>query len=449
MTNARDPDSPIPPSADAPQSAMQDYLDDVARVHGRNSLLFYLDGFLFLLALAMMFPSTVLAGYVERFSSSASAAALLTVVWLVGIVLPQPFVTYLSHRRARRKGLVVFGATFQKLPLFGLWLLSLQAEEHPELVFPGCAILFGLFALSCGCVAPVWTDWIGRVLDPRRRGRTLGLRTFWMSFGGLVGALIAGGALEGKVENSTYSHLFLAAFVASSLTLPCLWFTIEPNYPVATRVLSLPRYLQRLVGVLREHRVFLRYVVGSALVHGTLIVPGIGLWLATEQFASLQTAEHAGAVGWTVDQAAGRWNAIMWGAQALFGLAAAPIVQRHGPQVALWSLAASAIALPPLALLAPGPASFSLVFLAFGVFQSAFFMAHLGTIYALTPGDDRLPYFAVAELLKVPVVLLSVLGGAWLVDHLTLEGVRWVVALSLAFPIVGVLLLPRVGREHG
>ena len=419
------------------------YLAELERAHRRNAICFYADGFLFLFGLALVFPSTILAGFVHHFSGSASAAATLTAIFLTGMALPQPFGAFLSHRRTRRKSLVVTLATLQKIPIFLLATFSLFAGQYAGIAVPVIFILFSVFSLFCGLVGPVWADWIGRVIDPRRRGRTLGFRTFWMSLGGLCGALVSQTLLERGGGRETYALLFHLAFISMSLTTACLILTVEMEFPRPTKVIRFVPFLKRLATVLRENAAYRRYVLAMTLFFVTSIVPAVAIWFATHRF------DAADLDGWDPDRAAGRWNLVMWLVQALFGLAIGGHAQRHGPFPALALFGLSALAMPFLALLAPGPAWYSSVFVAFGVSQSAFFVAHLGTIYALSPGEDRLPYLAASELLKVPVLLATLLGGAMLLDSGDPTMVAWVIGLSALAPLVGLAIMPRVARESG
>lgn len=88
-----------------------------------------LDNMMFFFIFMGLSPYTILPFYVENFSSSKILIGLIPTLYLVGSTLPQLFMAKFLHQRRERKKYLVIIASFQRLGILGLFLLSLAQPK--------------------------------------------------------------------------------------------------------------------------------------------------------------------------------------------------------------------------------------------------------------------------------------------------------------------------------
>ncbi|MDE0328979.1 MAG: hypothetical protein OXI78_07845 [Anaerolineaceae bacterium] len=128
------------------------------RVYHRNFTLFTLDGILFMVAMGIIGPSTVIPDFVRRLTDSEILIGLSGNLFHAGYALPQLFVARLIVRSARKKRWFVLPniPTRCILLVFGL-LLYLLADERNELI-----LLVFFCATPSPPLATAWWESPGR-----------------------------------------------------------------------------------------------------------------------------------------------------------------------------------------------------------------------------------------------------------------------------------------------
>jgi len=406
------------------------------RIAARNRLAFALQGILFFTGFAFFDTSTVLPLFIGTFSDRlalvGAAVALRQVSTLLVQLLFGPAVVRVRHVPRYLAGLL-FGSYSAPLLVAAVLLAGVPGQGAIPVLFAALAIQW----ICDGFLVVGYYDLLGRTLEPRDRGRVLGLQQFVGGAGAVAGALLVKGILDRTAMPAEIRFAVVFLLGGGILFLGALSFGLARDVPhrrPQPEVHPL-RHLREIPSVLRGNRPF-----ALALLCQSLLTVA----MAGAPYVLLMARDRLGLPDATVT--------LLLNIQVLGGVAGgvlmAVVAPRHGSRGAirlfcllvlaatLAGLSASAGGLPPLPAL-------SVMALATGVGLASWtgFMAYF--VDVAPPG--RIPlHMACNSLVTLPLSVAALAGG-FLVQ---LAGYTVLLALCAAFALPAAVLSFRLPRPE-
>ncbi|MCY4022077.1 MAG: MFS transporter [Anaerolineaceae bacterium] len=407
------------------------------RVYRRNFTLLTLDGILFMVAMGIIGPSTVIPDFVRRLTDSEILIGLSGNLFHAGYALPQLFVARLIVRSARKKRWFVLPniPTRCILLVFGL-LLYLLADERKELILLVFFLCYAISALGDGLVGVPWADMIGSSLDSRWRSRLYGLMSggtalVMLAVVPLV-ALVLGEQGPGFPHN--YALLFAASGTVFALSiLPGVFLRELPGPPARERVPAFTEFLPQLGRLLRADPQFRALLVIRTLTGLFLMAAPFYIGFATLRLGlSSEVAVPTLLLMQTLGTTSGALLYMWLGA-------------RNNVLYLRLALAASVL-LPLSALLAAtlGPVSLALGFLISGLATSNLFFGYQNWLVEHSAPGDRPACIGLANTTSAVVTLCSPLIGGSIAR---LAGFETLFVVSLLLALTALLVLLRFIRR--
>lgn len=374
------------------------------------------------LGMNLVSMGTVLPVFLQQHGATNGLIAFIPALSALGMGVPQLFSGYMVGRSRRLKPWVLWLHVLAPLPLAVLSLgLALRWAPPVPMVLVG----WGLFYGWIGLLFPVWLDYMGKILDPARRGRAFGLIFFTQTVAGALGVTAAAALLEGGTSLARYALLFALASVTLSGGSLLFMGTREEAAPEEPRE---PFTLAQHVGTLVRmgaRTPWLRLYMGSRwLVRGgyPLILHFFAVYAVAKQGVSPAQAALYGTAGLA--------------AQALAGMAAGMLGDRLGHKVPVLLgqgclLASCALILLPL----PAWIYFAVAALT-GASLAAEYTSQTAWIMDLAAPGERQATLALVGFLLTPAAVLAPLAGGFLMDRVGFPAVVAGVGAALVFAMI-------------
>ena len=154
----------------------------------RNILMHIIDGSLFLFAMSFISVSTVLPVFIQRIGGNAIAIGSVSVLWNLGLNLPQLFFIRFFHNKRKIKPAVLSSGLlyrFQFLILSAVCFLFL-GNLDVSISVPLMLFLIFITTIAGSTSGPPWFHFFSKTTPVKLRGRLLAIR--WM-FGSALGLL--------------------------------------------------------------------------------------------------------------------------------------------------------------------------------------------------------------------------------------------------------------------
>lgn len=239
------------------------------RIYRRNFGFFLTDGILFMVAMNILGPTTVIPDFVRQLTDSEVLIGLSSTLFEVGFTLPQLLIARYIVRFASKKWWFVgpnIPVRFVMLIFAGI--IVLLGEGRPGAILVGFFIAYGITALGDGLVGVPWVDLTGSSLDGRWRARMFGAQAaiagiIMIALSPLIGVILSD---AGPAFPNNYAVLFAMAGVLWVLSiLPGMFIHELPGGRAADKIPSFGEYIPQLGRVLREDGPF-RAMVGARLL---------------------------------------------------------------------------------------------------------------------------------------------------------------------------------------
>ncbi len=400
----------------------------------RNFILHLFDGALYMGGLAFVSPEIVLSVLIYRLGGSEIAIGGIFALTEMGGALPQILTAPFIDGMARKKLCVLIVAFIQRLPWLIVGLLLLFGKIAGV---GGVSIVLGLIvtgALIGGTMGPAWSSFLASTVPETRRGRLFALR---QSFAGVIG--IGAGFLTAYLLNTVhfpvnFSLLFFTCYGFYLASFICLIFVHEPRRPVRSHESLQSYYFKHIPRILKndkDFRWFLFMKAGmllSLISFGFYSVYGITRFSLPPSTAGVFTSCYmAGQIscsflfGWIADRYGHRVNMILFGVIV--------IIQNL------------------MAVLAPHPSIFYLLFILLGANRSIQIITFITMPLEYTGSRDRPTYFALSYTLTAPFFLSGMLGGG-LIPFIGYEGIFFLSAFFAVWVMFCAFRFIREPRFH-
>jgi len=397
----------------------------------RNFLALLWHGAFLALGTALTQPTTVISAFVADLTGSTVWVGGLSTVLTVAGTLPQLSVARWIEPRPRKMGFLL-AAIYLRVASWGALaaLIYLIGASHPRLLAWALVGLLALFYAGGGLGGVPYTDIVGKVIPPGRRGAFFGGQQ------ALAGPLAMGAALLARHVLATvpypggYALLFGLAAVALLVASLGFWAVREPPREDADgRVRPWREYRLQLARAARR----LRTLVGAQLLTGfsLMALPFYVVYARQELGAPLE------AVGWFLlaQVLGGVLSNLVW----------ARLVDRYGSRRMLTACAVTS-ALTPLLAIGLGRLGWAgllpVLFLGGAVFNGRN-VGFNSALLALAPEAERPTYAALDAVLVLPAAFLPLAAGV-LLERWSYPALFLLVA---AFVGAGALLVRRIEED--
>ena len=399
---AKDPVAPAPPASPVPHPAASG---------PRNAALLGADVALFMAALGLLGPATLVPLFVSKLTDDPLAIGLLSAAFHLGW-FPQLFAAGYVERSARKLPALIRFTVVERVPALGLALCALAAAGGPDggplvavPVLVG-AVYLCRFAQSvaAGLATTPWLDLVARAVPAERRGRFMGS---WAMLGNALGvgtAALAAPLLAWLPFPQGFAACFGLAFAILLAGLVPLFLVVEPPGPPPRPPRPFLHQLAELAAVLAGDAPFRRFLVGLALAALGTMAAG---------FLAVYAAQRLAAT----DELAAWYTVALLAAQVLANFGLGWLADRRGFAAVGQATALAGVGMAIVAVVAPGPlwllASFALV----GIGQAGTMLARLTGPLDFAPPDRRPSYVALSgALVSVAAAVAPLIGGpivAW------------------------------------
>jgi MFS family permease len=375
-----------------------------------NFLVNTLDGANFWFGMSFFSSTIILPLFVSHFTDNPLFIGLISFLGWGGVLLPQLFTANAVERAPRKKFFpVTLGFFAERLPLFFLAPATyFLAIRQPVLTL---VIFFGLYTwqnLGAGVIIVGWQDMIAKIIPVEKRGRFYGISNFIGNGTGILGAL----AVPFVLNRFDFPLGYVFAFTVTAAFIFISWvflsLTREPAVYSSKPAVSQLDYLRTLPEILRKDRNFRIYLLSqvifsmSGMATGFLVVYTVKTWSLPDAAAS----------GFTIALQVGLTLANLF-----FGF----LADRKGHKLSLeicWMLSILSLI---LAIIAPSPWWFIIIFFMRGAVNAGTFISGISIVYEFTDAENRPTYIGLANTIPGIAVTVAPLIGGWLVGAMSYQ----------------------------
>ncbi|HPG83431.1 MAG TPA: MFS transporter [bacterium] len=403
------------------------------RVLRHNFFANMMDGALYAFGLSFASQQTVLPVFVQKIGGGNVAIGLIPVLWMLSFNLPQILIASHAQRQRHKKRLLLKTAMGQRLP----WLLLavLAFFILPRVTPLAGLMLFFIIYASAGIGGsinlPVWFDIFAKMTPISLRGRLFAAR---MILGGVLG-IGAGIAVRHILAwlpyPGNFGLIFLLTFAAMLVSYFFLTILKEPRSARSRTAAPLLReYLGALPSIIREERNYRNFLIADGALYLAWMANGFFTVHALSRFDLPASA-------------AGTFTAIMMASNIAGNLFFGWLADHFGQRINLILSAGMMTLSCALAIFAPGPELYCLVFVGSALAIALVQISRLPLIAELCSAEQRPTFVALANLISSPFIIAGVAGG-WLADRC---GYEFLFACSGLFALFSMGWYASVVRE--
>jgi MFS family permease len=391
----------------------------------RNFAFNIVEGALFVSTTGFNSIQTVIPALVSRLGGSNVLVGAVSVIFYVGVFLPQSFAArYLETLPWKKPWTIRFGFSHRLVVgILGLVIL-LFGEHHSSLALGLFLAFYAVGQVLAGITSPGWFEFFAKLTPIERIGTLVGIRN---SLGG-AGAFVAGLVLTWLLSEIRFPYSYAVAFFSAfalqmgSLAVQLQLVEQEPSTVVDRKLFF--AYLRDLPQVLRRNREFRNFIAASALSILALMPANFFTVHALSLF-------HGG------DTIVGEFTLVLVATQVLSALLSGIVADRWGNKAALVIAGGGMFFASLTALFAPSLHWFRLVYVFLGINMGTEMMARYNMAIQYGPVAQRSTYIGLMNTLLAPFYLSSLIGG-WMSDAL---GYTAVFALGAGFSLLALSAL--------
>ncbi len=405
---------------------------EVERNYRHNFTVNFMDGTFFWLGSSFIASSVILPLYVSHFTHNSFLIGLIAVISSGVYFLPQLFTSnWVEHLPVKKVLPVKIGLFTERLPIVLLVpATALLATSSPQLALVAFFLLYSWHVIGAGVISVGWQDMLAKVIPLKNRGRFMGLTNFSGTTTGILGA----GAAAWLLTRFPFPTGYVYCFALAAVFYMASWFSIslvrEPPLVHHEQPVSQRDYWKKLPAILKGDPNFVRFL---------LSVGAINLGTMALGFFAVYAQQH-----WKLpDSTVSIYTASMLVGQALANLLFGWLGDRHGYKLVIELGTVALILSTALALFAPGPAWFNLVFGMRGAVAAATLLAML-IAFEFSAADIRPTYIGMTSTANGVSAAIAPILGSWLA---TLFGYPGLFQAGIVFSAIGLFMLRFFVRE--
>jgi MFS family permease len=380
-----------------------DTQQQIERNYRWNFLVNSLDGASFWFGMSFFSSTIILPLFVSHFTDNPLLIGLIPFLGWAGVFVPQLFTANAVERAPLKKFFpVTLGFFLERLPVFLLVPTTFfLASSQPMLTLITFFALYTWQNFGVGVVIVGWQDMIAKIFPVDKRGRFFGITNFIGNGTGILGAMLVPFILTQFAFPLGYGVSFTITAVMFLLSWVFLSLTREPVVHSRKPPISQIEYLRSLPDVLHSDRNFRMYLLAQIVFSLSGMATGF-LAVYTVQTWHLPDAQASG------------FNIALQTGLALANLFFGFLADRQGHKVNLEICFLLSILALILAIAAPSPAWFYVIFFLRGAANAGIFISGISIVYEFTHAENRPTYIGLANTIPGVAGSIAPLIGGWL-----------------------------------
>lgn len=392
------------------------------------------DGAFFWFGASFIATRTIGPLFLSYLTDNTFAYGLLAMIASTGWSLPQLFTANWIQRLPVKKVVpVVHGFYWERLPVLLLPLATLATLRSANLAIFLFLLFIAWHVIGAGIVAVGWQDMIAKIFPVEWRGRYFGIANFLGNGTGILGATAAAWMLE----TMQFPYNFMLAFGIGGIFIFISWvflsMTREPAREPKTPRQDSKTYWRSIPVIIKEDQNFRRFLIKGVIgtigfmAVGFLTFYAIRTWDVSDATVSLYTTSML--VGNTLANPLLGWLGDKFGHKKVLVINDLLVVAAIG-----------------LALAAPSPTWFYLVFALLGANQAGFMVSGITIVFEFSDEDVRPTYIGITNTVMGIFGAIAPLIASLIIEGVSFQALFWVsIIFSLAsvFYLIAFVVEPR------
>jgi MFS family permease len=369
-----------------------------------------LDGASWWFGMSFISSTIILPLYVSHFTDNPLLIGLIPFLGTAGYLLPQLFTANAVERAPKKKFFpVTIGFFLERVPIFLLAPTAyFLASNRPNAALAVFFLLLAWHTFGAGLIVVGWQDMIAKLIPVDKRGRFFGITYFIGSGSGILGAL----AVPFVLDNFTFPMGYVISFSIASILIFLSWVFLslvrEPAVTSSKPRVSQLDFLRSLPEILRRDRNFRMYLLSQIIFS----LSGMAIGFLVVYIANTWNLRDSEASGFTIALQVGLTLANLF-----FGF----LSDRKGHKLSLEvCMAVSAFSLF-LAIFAPSPLWFFLIFFLRGAVNAGSTISGISIVYEFTEAENRPTYIGLANTIPGVAGAIAPMVGGWMAGALSYQ----------------------------
>lgn len=376
------------------------------KVLRHNLLIHIYEGVIFIFAMSFITVNTILPVLIERIGGNAIAVGSVTVLWTLGLNLPQLFfIRFFPHKGKVKPDVLRYGLIFRlNFIIISLVCSLFIGNLDSSISVPLMLFLIFIAAITGSSSGLFWYDFFSRTTPVKLRGRLLSIRLLLGSALGMLGGSTVAIILSSVVFPHNFALLFLIAFLLSMVSFFILTRLKESTeeIPVKNRTEVIPpsfkETFRRSKKILKENSDFKNFMIADALILMALTASAFYAVYAIRKF-NLPSAY------------AGTFTIILMASQVFGNFIFGYLADFFGHKINIIILAASSAAASICAAFANNVLLYGVVFFFVGCTITLQGISRLAIVVEMCNESERPIYIGLLNTVTAPTVLFGIIGG--------------------------------------
>ncbi len=374
-----------------------------------NLLQHFYEGTVFLFAISFISVTTILPVFIERIGGNAIAVGSVTVLWTLGLNLPQVlFIRFFNFREKVKPGMLKYGLIYRMMFIIISFICSVfLGKLDSNISVPLMLILIFTAAITGSSSGLFWYDFFSKTTPIKLRGRLLAIRLFLGSALGILGGSAVSVILSSVLYPHNFALLFLICFFFSMVSFYFLTRLKEPvlpersiskDKPAKAEQISLKEILSRSKKILKENLNFKYFLIADALILMSLTASAFYPVYGIKEF-NLPTSY------------AGTFTIILMASQVIGNFFFGYIADFFGHKINVLILAACSAAASLTAVAANNVLLYGIVFFFAGCTLTLQGISRIAIVVEMCSESERPFYIGLLNSVTAPTILFGVMGG--------------------------------------
>lgn len=363
----------------------------------RNFVVDTLDYAFFSLGMAFGSVFTLLPLFARNLGATNLQIGLIPAITYLGWSLPALWGGRYSNRLERKLPFILKATLGERLPYLGFSFLAFAlAGTYPDFALYLLLIFLGISSFTMGFLSPIWTEMIGKVINPARRGSYFAVGNGLGALMGMGGSRLAEKIIATHAFPQNFGFCFLLASGAMAISYFFLALTREEKGVVGKEQKG---YFRSLWSLVKRDTNFAHFLLARIF---------LAMGIMGGSFYTVHTLQNFS----IPDNYIARYNAFFLVFQALSNFIWGPLGDRKGHKSVLIIGSLSVIFSNLIAFLAQSPAMFLLAFALFGVNYSAINVGGVAILLDFAPVEKRGDYLGLGTFIAgFPAFFAPLVGG--------------------------------------
>ncbi len=373
-----------------------------------NLMNHFYEGTIFLFAISFISVNTVLPVFIESIGGNAIAVGSVSVLWTLGLNLPQLlFIRFFKHRERVKPDVMKYGLLYRlNFILISLVCSVFLGGLDSSISIPLMLTLIFIAAITGSSSGLFWYDFFSKTTPIKLRGRLLAIRLFLGSGLGILGGAAVSVILSSIIYPHNFALLFLICFFFTMVSFYFITRLKEPlpedagikDKPVHAEPLSLNEILSHSKKILKGNLNFKYFLIADALILMSLTASAFYPVYGIKKFDL--PAYYAGT-----------FTIILMASQVLGNFFFGYLADFFGHKINVLILAACSAAASLTAVVADNVLLYGIVFFFTGCTLTLQGISRLAIVVEMCTESERPFYIGLFNSLTAPTILFGIIGG--------------------------------------